>query len=83
MVNDQPRTCRQRAVLPPSLSRWLRAGYNIADGDLWWGIGYLILDKTDPTKIIQRGTRMLWPTEPWEQCDKTPDTAWSAQPLSS
>ncbi len=43
----------------------------------------MILDKTDPTKIIQRGTRMLWPTEPWEQCDKTPDTAWSARPLSS
>ena len=27
--------------------------YNIADGDLWWGIGYLILDKDDPTKILQ------------------------------
>eukprot|EP00747_Dinoflagellata_sp_TGD_P179687 gnl/TRDRNA2_/TRDRNA2_30891_c0_seq1.p1 gnl/TRDRNA2_/TRDRNA2_30891_c0~~gnl/TRDRNA2_/TRDRNA2_30891_c0_seq1.p1 ORF type:complete len:408 (-),score=51.79 gnl/TRDRNA2_/TRDRNA2_30891_c0_seq1:82-1305(-) len=40
--------------------------YNIADSNLWWGIGYLILDKDDPTKILQRGTRLIWPSLPWE-----------------
>jgi len=40
--------------------------YNIADNSLWWGIGYLILDKDDPTKILQRGTRLIWPSLPWE-----------------
>jgi len=41
--------------------------YNIADNDLWWGIGYLILDQNDPTRILQRGSRALWPQEPWEK----------------
>lgn len=55
--------------------------YNIADGDLWWGIGYLILDKDDPTKIIQRESRVLWPTYPWERADPTnPATSWEAYP---
>merc|ERR1711957_690953 len=40
--------------------------YNIAAPDLWWGIGYLILDGTDPTKILQRGSHALWPSLPWE-----------------
>ena len=53
--------------------------YNIADGDLWWGIGYLILDKTDPTKILQRESRMLWPTFAWERADPDdPSTSWEA-----
>ena len=51
--------------------------YNIADGDLWWGIGYLILDKDDPTKILQRESRMLWPSFAWERADPTdPETSW-------
>merc|ERR1711904_167879 len=51
--------------------------YNIADTDLWWGIGYLILDKDDPTKIIQRASRMLWPKYPWERADPSnPSTSW-------
>lgn len=40
--------------------------YNIADSKLWWGIGYLILDKNDPTIILQRGSHLVWPTLPWE-----------------
>lgn len=40
--------------------------YNIADGKLWWGIGYLILDGDDPTKVLQRGSHLVWPTLPWE-----------------
>jgi hypothetical protein len=52
---------------------------NIADGDLWWGIGYLVLDGSDPTKILQRESRMLWPTFPWERADPSdPATSWEA-----
>jgi len=40
--------------------------YNIANGALWWGIGYLILDKDDPTKVLQRGSHLVWPELPWE-----------------
>lgn len=45
--------------------------YNIADGALWWGIGYLILDGHDPTKILQRGSHMIWPQLPWEFANST------------
>ena len=43
----------------------------------WWGIGYLILDKDDPTRILQRESRVLWPTLGWERADPAdPQTAW-------
>lgn len=45
--------------------------YNIADSHLWWGIGYLILDKDDPTKILQRGSKLIWPEYPWEFANGT------------
>ena len=33
--------------------------------------GYLILDKDDPTKILQRESRMLWPKYNWERANQT------------
>lgn len=51
--------------------------YNIADTNLWWGIGYLILDKDDPTKVIQRESRALWPRLDWERANPVnPATSW-------
>ena len=51
--------------------------YNIADTDVWWGIGFIILDKDDPTKIIQRESRALWPKLDWERANPTnPATSW-------
>ena len=39
--------------------------------------GYLILDKDDPTKILQRESRMLWPKYNWERANQTdPATDW-------
>ena len=32
----------------------------------YWGAGWAILDGDDPTVIIQRGTRLLFPRTPWE-----------------
>merc|ERR1712187_181419 len=49
--------------------------YNIANGSLWWGIGYLILDGTNPMRILQRGPHLLWPQLPWE-LGNTKATSW-------
>lgn len=39
--------------------------------------GYLILDKNDPTKILQRESRMLWPKYNWERANQSdPSTSW-------
>ena len=39
--------------------------------------GYLILDKDDPTKIVQRESRMLWPKYNWERANQSdPSTSW-------
>ena len=49
--------------------------YNIADPRLWWGVGYLVLDRADPTKILQRGSHLVWPSLPWEWANTTA-TRW-------
>ena len=36
-------------------------------GHAWWGIGWAILNGSDPSQILQRGSELLFPTTPWEQ----------------
>ena len=45
----------------------------------WWGIGWAILNGTDPAQIIQRGSELLFPTTDWEANRTFPDgsqTEW-------
>merc|ERR1711879_551194 len=49
--------------------------YNTVDRKMWWGTSYIIVDKDDPTKVLQRGSHLVWPKYPHET-GKTKDTAW-------
>ncbi len=60
---------------PPVLTR---AGilliYNGADDNLVYRTGWLLLDKTDPTKVLARSERpLLQPDLPWEKAGQVPN----------
>lgn len=38
---------------------------------LWWGIGYVILDGTEPTRVLQRQSKMVMPELEYEWANGT------------
>jgi hypothetical protein len=56
-----------RPPLRPAADPCPGRGPDDGGGHAWWGMGWAILNGSDPSEILQRGSELLFPATPWEK----------------
>ena len=64
--SNAPPARRASCTLKPAADPCPGAGPDDGGGHAWWGMGWAVLNGSDPAQILQRGSELLFPTTPWE-----------------